>query len=889
MNRLNGMPRLAWLTLAAIAFFVVSASTLSPPVSAQDDAQADAPKPDPYRIPVNPIIQRLLDDKATSDAQKRRLAVFHGHWDHLKEPTLAERAEMALMSYDLESEALRDVKAPVMFRAEAALLRGEPENTIKLLKEIDTAPAALLRAHAFDQQGNVRGAIQTLTPWRRQLITSGLSAAPDIVAAAEGMILLAELEGRPAQDYKQAMQFLAVARSDIDRLYWPASLAEARILVEKDNPQDALRAAVDVLRLNPKCSEAWAMLGQFAIMQFNFENAAIISKKLAKLNANHLLATIVDAESFLTQKDSVSARKAIEPMLAKYPNHRDLLALLAATEALSYKKDQLAKTLAHFDKLTNKNPLAHVTAGSFLSHARQYVQSAELLQEAVRRRPNHAGPRTELGLMLMQQGDEEEALKQLRLATQLDPFNKRARNQLRLVEALLGYEHIETDHFVIKYRKGIDEALARDMERDIETMYRDVTERLRFKPANKTLIEIMPDEEWFGVRITGLPEIWTIAACTGDVVAMAPPRDGPKQRGTYDWYRVLQHEYTHTVTLNQTFFRIPHWLTEAVSVWMEPGARDFDTSQLLASALANDRLFNLRTINWGFIRPRTPTDRPLAYAQGHWMVQYIVEKYSEDTVIQMLNLYRRGIPEIEGFEQSTGTRADEFIKDFKVWAKRQVDSWGLAKRGDEAQVQQRIKAVSTVTDAWVADMVKTFPDHPYVLRLATEHAIKKDKDPIETRSLILRYAMMRPVDPWAHQALYVLAIKQGRIDEAIGALIQAERYEISSGKWGHELAKLYRKKKQYGQAYGALRRALHREPYNAGYRELAGAVALQARDFAAAIHEVRALTLLEPDRAQHFLRLAALYQLTGDKDRMRSAATKAKQLDPKAPVERFLK
>ena len=31
----------------------------------------------------------------------------------------------------------------------------------------------------------------------------------------------------------------------------------------------------------------------------------------------------------------------------------------------------------------------------------------------------------------------------------------------------------------------------------------------------------MPDEQWFGVRITGLPWIWTIGACTGEIIAMS--------------------------------------------------------------------------------------------------------------------------------------------------------------------------------------------------------------------------------------------------------------------------------------------------------------------------------------------------------------------------------
>jgi tetratricopeptide (TPR) repeat protein len=277
------------------------------------------------------------------------------------------------------------------------------------------------------------------------------------------------------------------------------------------------------------------MLGEFAASRFAFDEAAKISARLREVQPDHLLASIIDATAYLTQKDAISARTVIEPALAKYPNHRELLSLLAAVEALTYNEEQLQRVLAHYDKLSGQNPMALITAGSYLSHARQYGAAEKLLLLAVERQPNSAQPRIELGLMLMQAGKEEDALRELRQAAKLDPFNKRARNQLKLVEELLGYEHIVLDHFVIKYRKGIDEVLARDMERELEVMFQTVTGAFEHRPQRKTLIEIMPDEEWFGVRITGLPEIWTIAACTGDVIAMTPPREGKKQRGTYDW------------------------------------------------------------------------------------------------------------------------------------------------------------------------------------------------------------------------------------------------------------------------------------------------------------------------------------------------------------------
>jgi len=849
---------------------------------------------DPLNPQLSPLVTKLLEDETTDDAEKRRLAIFHGQWERIKDPTLAEKAAIALAKYELDDESLRDEKAPAMLRAEAALYRGEPEETVKLLGKETTAQAAVLRAEAFNQMGKSDEAIAALAPVRKALSETGFADAAELTAAAEAVVMLARLEGRPAKDYEQAMKLFARARNELDRLYWPASLAEARLLIEKDNPEDAINAIMDVLRLNPKSAEAAHMLGTFVASRFAFDEAAKVSAKLREDNRDHLLATLIDATAHLTQKDAEGARAIVEPALARYPNHRELLAQFAAVEALSHDEKKLAAVLAHYDKLSGRNPFALVTAGSYLSHARQYPLAEKLLREAVERQPNWAEPRTELGLMLMQAGKEEDALKELRQAAKLDPYNKRARNQLKLVEELLGYEHIALDHFVIKYRKGIDEVLARDMERELEAMFQHVTGAFEHKPARKTLIEIMPDEQWFGVRITGLPEIWTIAACTGDVIAMTPPREGSKQRGTYDWYRVLQHEYTHTVTLDQTAYRIPHWFTEAAAVSMEPGGRDYQMTTLLAAAYHGDngmKLFNLHSINWGFIRPKSPVERPLAYAQAHWMLQYITQQFGHQAILDMMKLYRAGTPETKAITQVIGQDADEFMSGFRAWAGKQVESWGMGKRKDDAEVLGKLRAATEsrkVDAAFVGAMLKDHPDHPAALRLAAEDAMK-GIDAGKARAAVERYAASRPVDPWSHEMLYKLAVEIEAVDDAIASLNELDRVESSSGQWAHRLAELYRKQGNFQQAARAIHRALHREPYNASYRELAGAVMIQAKDLPVAAHHVRALTILEPDRSVHHVRLAALYDLMGDKAKSKAAAEAARKVDPKAPVDRFLK
>ena len=143
------------------------------------------------------------------------------------------------------------------------------------------------------------------------------------------------------------------------------------------------------------------------------------------------------------------------------------------------------------------------------------------------------------------------------------------------VDTMADYRTIDTPHFRIRVKPGVDEVVAEGMPDALEAMHRDVTGRFGHEPAQRTTIEVLPDHEFFGVRITGMPGIHTMAASTGPGIAMEVPRSGNprKHLGTFAWLEVLRHEYTHTVTLSQTGNRIPHWLTEALAVSMETKLR----------------------------------------------------------------------------------------------------------------------------------------------------------------------------------------------------------------------------------------------------------------------------------------------------------------------------
>jgi tetratricopeptide (TPR) repeat protein len=852
----------------------------------------EQPAKDETQVPLSPVVTRLLNDPINTEAQKQQLSLFHGQWELIDTTklTLEQRAELALMRYDLHAIEFADNKTPAVLRAEAANLRGEPEEAVKLLIEPQSLREVLTKCAALETLGKLDEAAKLLTPWREKLQKHLPETAADLTRAGQLLSELAVLEGLPARDYQLAMNWFSQARSQLDRLYWPAYLAEAQLLCDKGSRMQAIGAIMETLPLNPNASEAWLLLGRMSVESFQFEKAAECVKKLRDINPIHLLADELEVRSLLAQRDIASVSPILEAALKRYPSQRNLLALEAAMYAMQFDHAGLDKTLAAFEKMSPGNPLALATAGEFLSFARQYDWGEQLLRKAIAMQPNWPKPRSELALLLMQAGRDDQAFGELEKAAKLDPFHKQVQNQLELAQEMKGFLTARTDHFSIIYPSGPDEALALDMTVMLDGIFNTVTTSFAHEPKHITQIQIMPNERWFGVRITGIPEIWTIAACTGDVIAMTPPKTGARQRGAYDWARVIQHEFTHTVTLDLTHNRLAHWFTEACAVAMEPGGRDYHTCQLLADNLTNDTLFDLKSINWAFVRPEKPTDRPLAYAQANWMYDYIQETFSHDAILAILKGFASTNDSSQVIQDVTGQDEPTFMKGFKIWAQKQVQSWGLGPQdGDEAlkpifkAFAQGIQPPQAVLDKLITD----HPRHPEVLRLIAEKAMQAN-NPVAAKKAVYDYAKVRPVDPWSNKQLVILSQQIDDKDMLVGALTALDENEQSTGQWAFQLARLHAKQKRWPQSLASAKRAIQREPYNADFRENAATMALMNKDMDAAMHQIRALTMLEPDRSIHWARLAALAKRMGQTDLSSDAAKKAVAIDPNSPAKKLL-
>ena len=394
----------------------------------------------------------------------------------------------------------------------------------------------------------------------------------------------------------------------------------------------------------------------------------------------------------------------------------------------------------------------------------------------------------------------------------------------------------------------------------------------------------MADDEHFAVRVTGMPDIWTIAACTGDVIAMTPPRPGPKRAfGTFDWLNVMGHEYTHTVNLAQTSNRVPHWFTEGCAVNMETTGRRWSQTQLLAECYNNDKLFAFDELNWGFIRPTEDYHRPLAYAQSAWMLEYIETVHGWNKALALLAHYEAGTGDRAAMVETFEMPVEDFMAAFHTWAGEQVEQWGMSgfrKAVDDEQLAALLQALSAgpIDDPELVAALQEHINNPDVLRSLATRALRGD-DEVAAIEALSAYRDARPADPWTHRELTRLAIKAGQSEDAIASMRYLDQIEGDAPEYALELARVYRRVEDYEQAQVFAERAVRREPYFPTTRELAATIAVQAGDLESAAFHIEALALLEPQRAIHHRRLAAVYTRLGREDAAAAAIERAESLE----------
>jgi tetratricopeptide (TPR) repeat protein len=490
---------------------------------------------------------------------------------------------------------------------------------------------------------------------------------------------------------------------ELDKDYWPAQYEAGLLFLEKYNEAEAAKAFQAALAINPNSAEVHAAVARLNLQNYNLDAAKKSVARAKDINPNLPAAHWAAADVALANFDAEGAIAELDAARKLNPIADETLGRLAAAYAVvdgwsdaAEKSDRFKAILA---EVNARNPHAgdfYFAMAQAFDTVRRFPAAAQYYREAADRMPQLSTVRGELGLMLMRLGDEAQARKLLDASFEVDPFNVRVSNMRKVLDVLDDYALLETDHFIIRYDRIRDEHLAKYAADYLENeVYPELTKKFGFEPEGKSLFEIFNRSRntgghgWFSARMVGLPYVGTVGACAGKMVAMASPGDMDEK---FNWARVLKHEFVHVLNLQQSRFNIPHWFTEALAVESEGYPRSEVWNRLLAERVPKKDLFNLDTINLGFVRPKSSLDWQMAYCQAQLYAQYMLKTYGDDALAKMLSAYRDNLNTRDALKRSFDVAQADFEKGYLDFVKSVADGLSAGAPRDAMTFAEKLKA-----------------------------------------------------------------------------------------------------------------------------------------------------------------------------------------------------
>lgn len=748
----------------------------------------------------------------------------------------------ALAKLDAARQSGQSSAAWQVARARVLLETGRHPDALAAARravELDPRSTAgrLLVGQICEITGDVEKAAETYGWFEDLLSGSYPTSAAAITDAGIGLYRRAVLKPGPAAAERTRyvlQELFQPAAEQVDPRYWPAHVAAGDLLLSKYNLPEAAEEYRAALKVNPKLADPHVGLGRIALEEWKFEEVESQLAAALQVNPRSPAAHRLSARLHLTERKYPQALAAAQEALKTNPNDVEALGLLAAAQLRAGEAAAAQATIARAAQMNAKSALVPAELATWLAAARQFQDAEAQFKRAIELAPWWPKPRTALGMMYMEMGDEPAARKVLDASWKLDPYSVETKNTLDLLDKLEKFGREESSRFIVLSSDAVDAAIRPYLSAYMEEISPQVCQDFGAEPEGKTIIELFPSHDSFAVRITGKPWIHTIGACTGRVIAVDAPRVSAAGR-PFNWARVLRHEFTHTVTLAATHNRIPHWFTEGLAVWSEfkgGGVRSWEWCNLLSKALRTGRLFTLESLDWAFVRPKQPDDRTLAYAESEWMVEYLIERHGQDVIGRMLQGFDGGKQQPVVFRDVIGIAPEQFHTEFLAWAVRQVQSWGLPTRSLPG-VPKLLLQILGATGAAKADLLADLSER-YLDSGDLPHAR-------EAASQALALASDHPAT--------LTALMKVTLAEAAGKREKAQQTELrqQAVELAHKLANAF--------------------PSSPDAARVLSAAALQADDTEAAVRQLEQLKKACPLDPQSYRGLVGIYLKRGQKEK----------------------
>ena len=686
------------------------------------------------------------------------------------------------------------------------------------------------------------------------------SNADDDIRDAEELVIVAACGAENARWHNLSRQFAFILNEVLadalkaDPDYWPAEQMAGEMLLEKYNRPDAVDAFDNALKTNPKAVDPLVGKGRTAIGKFDVKEAEQLAEQALKLNPKHpaALRLMADCELIAGQWPEAEAHL----LTARGVNPRDeaTLGRLAAVYRLQGRTDDFESVVNNVREFDSKPGVFYFELADCLEERKRYADAEAFYRQAADLRPKLAGPQTGLGMLYLRLGREADGRatcsprrSRPTRSTSASPTRSRSCGTSTTTKRIV------TPHYELRFDPKTDKVLAAFLAEYLEETHAMLKGQFNYEPPGRVLIEVFSTHEMFSGRTVGLPDLHTIGACTGKVVAMASTH-AKGVRKPFNWGRVIRHELTHIFNLAQTDFLCPHWLTEGLAVRNEEMARPRDWSSILRDRMDSDTLFNLDTVMLGFVRPKSPDEWTLAYCQSQLYVEYMVKTHGEECVGKILDAYGKGLDTAAALKTAVGVDKAAFEKGYRAYLDEIMKPYRRTKKAP---------AEKQLTFAELEEEHEKNPDDLEISARLADQYYRRNKAS-DARKLADAVLLKSPGHPVASVVKARLLSRAGS-DEAATAVLEAARAaNPDEPKLLLALARYHTEAEDYDAAATVLEHGREIAPLDGDWLEQLARIYKMTGDNDKLASVLREVVASDPDELDGRIILAKAYLAAGN-------------------------
>lgn len=398
-----------------------------------------------------------------------------------------------------------------------------------------------------------------------------------------------------------------------------------------------------------------------------FQEADDLASQVLKKNPHHTGALAIFASNALRDLDFSQAEAHIDRGLKINARDLELLSLRAASRFLAEDPKGFEESVEHFHELSPGNVEIFRIVADHAEWEHRYPDIEKLMRRAARLDRKDAHVRAKLGLTLVRAGSDAAGVVELNRAYDLDPYNVRVVNTLRLYEENIAELYVDSRRGPFKYRfpKAEAELLERYVPGLLEEAHRKMVERYRYTPQAPIGIEIYSSRDEFAVRTSGLPQTPIQGVCFGRKLATMSPVGSPGNLGMTLW-----HELAHVFHLGLSKNRTPRWFTEGMAEW-ETAVRGVGWSRELdlelVQALRADTLPPLAQMSRAFTHARHMSEVATAYYASGLLLEWIVASRGQASAVEVLHqLGKKRLP-LDVLTEVLGAPTSVLDTQFRAW------------------------------------------------------------------------------------------------------------------------------------------------------------------------------------------------------------------------------